>query len=41
LAGSDAWHTKHGYVGNRKLLMAHIIDDKHGPVAKVWADAKE
>jgi len=40
LAGSDAWHHAHGYVGNRKLLMAHIFDDEHGPIAKVWADAK-
>lgn len=38
LAGTDAWHHQHGYVGNRKALMAHIIDDVDGPIAKVLVD---
>ena len=38
LAGTDAWHKKHGYVGNRKGLMAHIIDHKQGVIAKLLAE---
>lgn len=37
LAGTDAWHSQHGYVGNRKALMAHLIDHTDGPFAKVLA----
>lgn len=40
LAGTDAWHHAHGYIGNRKALMAHLIDHQEGPFAKVLADAK-
>jgi len=40
LAGTDAWHNRHGYVGNRKALMAHLIDHEQGPFAKVLADVE-
>jgi predicted phosphodiesterase len=38
LAGSDRWHHEHGYVGNRKALMAHLIDHNEGPFAKLLVD---
>ena len=37
LAGTDAWHNKHGYKFNKKDLMAHLIDHEDGIIAKVWA----
>ncbi len=40
LAGTDAWHKAHGYVGNRKGLMAHVIDHQDGVVAKVLYEPK-
>jgi len=38
LAGTDAWHNQHGYVGNRKALMAHLIDHDEGPFAKLLVE---
>lgn len=41
LAGSDAWHKRNGYVGNRRALSAFLIDHEDGPFAKVLADYKK
>lgn len=30
LAGTDAWHHRKGYVGNRRAAVAHIYDSKDG-----------
>lgn len=37
LAGSDRWHTKQGYVGSRKALVAYVHDHEEGLVARISA----
>lgn len=36
LAGSDAWHTKNGYVGNTKTAITSLFHKEHGLVNKIF-----
>lgn len=40
LAGSDSWHARAGYVGNRKALTAYVIDNDEGLIAELPVSAR-
>lgn len=40
LAGTDEWHHRNGYVGQRRALQAHVLDDEDGVWADITQDAK-
>jgi hypothetical protein len=40
LAGSDAWHHRKGYVGNRKALTATLFHREEGAIARILQGAK-
>jgi hypothetical protein len=40
LAGSDNWHSREGYVGNRKALTAYCIDRSEGVIAELPVSAR-
>ena len=40
LAGTDLWHARGGYIGNRKALTAYIIEDSEGMIAELPVSAR-
>ena len=40
LAGTDLWHARSGYIGNRKALTAYIIEDAEGMIAELPVSAR-
>ncbi len=40
LAGTDRWHSRQGYVGNRKALSAYVIDHSEGLIADLPVSAR-
>jgi hypothetical protein len=37
LSGEDKWHARSGYVGNRKIVAAVLIDEKDGILSSIYA----
>ena len=37
LSGEDKWHAKSGYIGNRKIVAAVLIDHEDGILASIYA----
>ena len=38
LSGEDKWHAKKGYVGNRKMIAAVLVDEKKGVFASIYSE---
>ena len=39
LSGEDRWHAKQGYVGNKKILAAILIDNQSGVFASIYSNS--
>ena len=39
LSGEDKWHARKGYVGNRKMIAAVLIDNKEGIFASIYGSS--